>query len=179
MSRRHERAGWVSPAQRPRGPNDLPLCRWCNGECPTRRHTFCGPACVHEHKLRTDPGYAREQVLERDHGICRECGVDTLALYDLLRSTWLTTRPHPHKRSPAGAGDSAIDLLLREHRLTRHDFFNRKSLWDCDHHHPWAEGGHDLGLDNLVTLCIRCHRGKTAMQAQRRVHPLQIGLFDE
>lgn len=173
MSRRHERAGYRTPSRLPRGPNDLPLCRWCGQECPTRRNTFCRPACVHEHKIRTNPGYARSCVLARDRGICRACGVDTLELYDLIRATWATRRRLPDR------DDDRIDLLLREHRLTRADFFGRRTLWDCDHHHPWAEGGHDLGLDNLVTLCIPCHRAKTAAQAQRRAHPLQIGLFDE
>lgn len=176
MARRHDRAGYRSPARLPTGPNGLPLCRWCGQECPTRRNTFCGAPCVHEHRIRTNSTYARREVLERDHGICRECGVDTLELYDLLRVTWMTGRRRPGQDA---AVNDAIDVLLREHRLTRADFFGRRSLWDCDHVHPWAEGGHDLGMDNLQTLCIPCHRSKTAQQAQRRAHPLQIGLFDE
>ena len=65
--------GWV---ERKRG-----LCRWCNLEVPPGRFTFCSEFCVDEWKLRTNPGYLREKVLERDKGICALCGVDCLAAW--------------------------------------------------------------------------------------------------
>ena len=37
-------------------------------------------SCAGPRKLRTDPAYLREKVLERDKGICAQCGVDTVAL---------------------------------------------------------------------------------------------------
>jgi len=56
------------------------LCRWCRAETPPRRRTFCSDACVHEWKLRTDPGYLRERVLQRDAGVCAKCGINTISL---------------------------------------------------------------------------------------------------
>lgn len=47
---------------------------------PKGRFTFCGAECVHQWKLRTDPGYLREQVFARDRGVCALCGTDTEAL---------------------------------------------------------------------------------------------------
>ena len=50
------------------------LCRWCDTEIAKNR-TFCGDLCVHEWKLRTDAGYARKLVFERDAGKCALCPV--------------------------------------------------------------------------------------------------------
>ena len=67
-------------------------CRWCGGEVPKRRLTFCSAACVHEWKLRTDPGYLREQVFARDRGVCALCGIDTEALRKDKRKLDYTAR---------------------------------------------------------------------------------------
>lgn len=58
-----------------KGPNGRNLCRWCKVEVSSKRRTFCGkPECLHEWRLRSDPGYVRVCVRQRDHGICAECG---------------------------------------------------------------------------------------------------------
>jgi len=56
-----------------KSPAGLPLCRWCETECASKRRTFCGEACVHEWKLRSNAGYARRKVWERDAGQCALC----------------------------------------------------------------------------------------------------------
>lgn len=83
-------AGWVDPKSLPRGPEGRPLCRYCDRECAVGRRTFCsgarasfvyrdgayvaaGHGCVHEHCLRSDPGYARKCVWARDRGQCALC----------------------------------------------------------------------------------------------------------
>jgi hypothetical protein len=53
--------GWADRSALPKGEQGRPLCRWCNLEVPPRRFTFCSDWCVHEWKLRTDPGYLRDQ----------------------------------------------------------------------------------------------------------------------
>src|ERR1700681_3587399 len=68
-----------------KGPNGRPLCRWCNLEVPARRFTFCSDWCVREWRLRTDPGYLREQVLLHDQGIFAICRVDARAAYSDLK----------------------------------------------------------------------------------------------
>lgn len=131
----------------PQGPNQRPLCRWCQMEIPKGRFTFCSQWCVHEWRLRTDTGYLRDQVLARDHGICSLCQVDTEAAYlDLKRSR----------------GSHRIKLLARWglKRISRH------SLWDADHTSPVAEGGGECDLSNIRTLCLVCHRLET--QSLRR-----------
>jgi 5-methylcytosine-specific restriction protein A len=135
--------GWVDRRLLPRGPGGRCLCRWCALEVPRGRRTFCSAYCVHEWKLRTQPGYLREQVLLRDRGICAACGIDTLAEQRRLRF----------------ARGSARQELLEHWRPGGR---RRKSLWDADHTIPVAEGGGECDLDNLRTLCLLCHRAATA-----------------
>ena len=52
----------------------------------------------------------------------------------------------------------------------------RSTLWEVDHTIPVVEGGGSCGLDNLRTLCWRCHKGETRKLAarrarKRRTHP--------
>ena len=128
-----------------RGPNGLPLCRWCRLEILSRRRrTFCSDYCVHQWRLRSDPGYLRDQVFAHDAGICAVCETDTVAAYTGL------------KRSRARARAEALELWGLKHVTAR------RSLWDADHVLPVAEGGGECDLDNLRTLCLCCHREATA-----------------
>jgi len=90
-------AGHAHRTALPLGPNGLPLCRWCQLEIlARRRRTFCSEYCVHQWRLRSDPGYLRDQVFARDRGICTACGkarAEALALWGLKtvqarRSLW-------------------------------------------------------------------------------------------
>ena len=129
----------------PRGPNGLPLCRWCELEVlAKRRRTFCSDYCVHQWRLRTDPGYLRDQVFSRDRGICALCQADTVAIYAALKRA----------RGPARAAGLSLYGMK--------SITSRRSLWDADHIRPVAEGGGQCDLDNLRTLCIPCHREVTA-----------------
>lgn len=134
----------------PKGPTGRPLCRWCNLEVPPRRFTFCSEWCVHEWRLRTDPGYVRERVLQRDRGICAICKVDARAAYFELKRSRGTHRLK----------------LLAHWGLKR---ISRKTLWDADHIIPVVEGGGECDLENLRTLCLICHRAQTLALRQRMV----------
>lgn len=120
-------------------------CRWCGGEVRGRRWTFCSDACVHEWKLRTNPGYLREKVFERDRGVCAQCGLDTEAM-------------RKDKRK----------LDYRARRQFEKEWGGRRHLWDADHIVPVAEGGGECDLSNMRTLCLRCHRAATAELRRRR-----------
>jgi 5-methylcytosine-specific restriction endonuclease McrA len=100
--------------------------------------TFCGPECVHEYLLRSDPRYLRQKVFERDRGVCSVCKLDTMQIQRELSDV-----PYGPERNAR-----KIALGLYEHRDT---------FWDADHIQPVSEGGGLCGLDNLRTLCIRCH----------------------
>ncbi len=148
--------GQATRASLPLGPNNLPLCRWCDLEViAKRRRTFCSDYCVHQWRLRTDPGYLRDQVLARDSGICAVCRIDTVAAYNALKRA----------RGPARAAG------LRLYGMK--SITARRSLWDADHIRPVAEGGGQCDLDNLRTLCLLCHREATAHLRQRLSHARQ------
>ena len=137
-TRRIMPGGWVGRKKR------LP-CRWCGAEVAGRRRTFCGAACVHEWKLRTDPNYLREQVFQRDHGVCAACGLDTEAM-------------RKDKRK--------LDYNAR--RQFEKDWGGRRHLWDADHIVPVVEGGGECDLSNMRTLCLKCHKEATALLRMRR-----------
>jgi 5-methylcytosine-specific restriction endonuclease McrA len=142
------KGGWVDRSSVPRGLNGRGICRWCELEVPPRRFTFCSSYCVHEWKMRTQPGYLREQVFLRDRGVCAGCSVDTLAALRQL------------KRS---RGSNRESLMLHWGMKTR----MRRSLWDADHIVPVVEGGGECDLGNIQTLCLRCHRTATKMLRER------------
>lgn len=118
-----------------------PCCRWCGKDVPPPKLTFCGPACVHEYLLRSDPAYLRAEVFKRDKGVCCRCGFDTVKFQ---RALWGVT--------PAE----------REARKLAQGFpAHRDSFWDADHILPVCEGGGLCGLDGIATLCISCHLEKS------------------
>ncbi|MDQ2834895.1 MAG: HNH endonuclease [Acidobacteriota bacterium] len=132
------------------GPNGLRLCRWCDLEIlAKRRRTFCSDYCVHQWRLRTDPGYLRDQVFARDRGMCAGCGIDAVKAYSAL------------KRARGAARVAGQRLYGMKSAASR------RSLWDADHIRPVAEGGGQCDLDNLRTLCLLCHRDATAQLRQR------------
>lgn len=141
--------GRVSALNLPKGDNGRALCRWCSLEVPPPKRTFCSDWCVHEWKLRTDPGYLRDQVLARDKAICALCRVDT-------REAWL--------RLKRARGERRAEMLAKW-GMTK---LNRRSLWDADHVVPVIEGGGECDLSNIRTLCLRCHREVTAALRERR-----------
>jgi 5-methylcytosine-specific restriction endonuclease McrA len=100
---------------------------------------------VHEWKLRTTPGYLREQVFTRDRGVCAQCGLDT----ETLRK---------EKRK--------LDFNAR--RRFEKEWGDRRHLWDADHIVAVVEGGGECDLSNMRTLCLKCHRAATASLRKRR-----------
>jgi len=143
-----------SQAESQLGPHGRPLCRWCLMEIlAKRRRTFCSDFCVHQWRLRSDPGYLRDQVFARDRGLCALCSTDTVAAYAALKRS----------RDPGRA--QALELWGMK------SITARRSLWDADHIRPVAEGGGQCDLDNLRTLCLPCHREVTA-DLRRRLRPL-------
>ncbi len=170
MSTRRTMPGAYARGKPAKGPNGRYLCRWCGTEVTHKgRSTFCSPECVHEWNLRVDPSYARRMVFERDHGICAVCGLDCHALDEALKDLLAEV-----SRQPGffwWRGHDVLRQFLKENNLPRINERNHKafvSTWHMDHIIPVVEGGGECGLDNLRTLCIRCHRKETAELARRR-----------
>lgn len=156
MSYRRDRPGdWVDD-----GRTKLAACRWCEGPIPPkgRRRTFCSADCVHQYKVRTDSGYRRQKVFERDNGICGLCGVDCLGYENQLAA--LPWHSEPGKEQRARERARRMAGMKRRARGTGH-------LWQADHITPVSEGGGECDLDNLRTLCTACHKAETAKLRKR------------
>lgn len=141
-TKRTRDGGWIRTEDLPKGSGGRALCRRCASEVPHGRRSFCSLECVHEWRLRTDPGYLRDQVFARDRGYCALCHMDTVRVYQWLR------------RLKGAARTKAV----REWSIMK---LHRDSLWDADHIVPVAEGGGECDLTNMRTLCLKCHRKAT------------------
>ena len=159
-TRRTMPGGWASYRSLPRGPLGRCLCRWCALEVPKGRRTFCSDDCVHEWRLRSNPGYLREQVLKRDRGICKSCRIDTVTAQGILKRSRGASRQR----------------LLSFWDLKR---YTGRSLWEADHIVPVVEGGGECDLSNLRTLCLRCHRMATLGLRLRRAEARQLARTTE
>lgn len=127
-----------------------PLCRMCSGVVKPPRRSFCGEACVHEYKIRSDIRYARRQVRKRDKGVCAICKVNTK---EQEKEVWKLAT---HAQRVVKAAEFGVP----KHRVG-------DSYWDMDHIIPVSEGGGASGLENLRTLCIPCHKKETAALRKR------------
>lgn len=147
-TQRAMKGGRARSQELPKGENGRNLCRWCSLEVPKGRQTFCSEWCVTQWRLRTDMSYLRERTFERDHGVCTQCRVDTMA-------EWL------HIKRQRGTGRSRALAKWGLRSITR------KSLWDADHIVPVVEGGGGCDLENIRTLCLICHRKATSELRER------------
>jgi len=148
--------GWADPSGLPQGPNGRALRGWRRLEAPKGRRTFCSGWRVREWKIRSDAGYPRSLVCNRGHGVRAVCALDTIEAFRRLKRS----RGERRKALPPHWG------------LTR---LHRSSLWDAGHILPAADGGGECGLENIRTLCLRCHRQATFHLRARRVGKVYSG----
>ena len=125
-------------------------CRWCWGPCSGRRTSFCCQECADEAMIRCGRGI-RWYIRRRDKGICADCGVNASELRTAVRRAVLkvpwTKRYKIYRRMGISSSSEAY-----------------RSWWDADHIVPVEDGGGACGLDNYQTLCIWCHKEKSAKQ---------------
>jgi len=152
----------------PTGPGGRKLCRWCKTEVPPPKLTFCGEACVHEWRLRSDPNYMRQKVLERDRGVCAHCGLDCVLLSAVVHDHWLP--PQGWRRWDEKPAERQYHPLREVIRAWVVELGGKLhgAYWQADHIVPVVEGGGECGLENLRTLCVWCHKRETKELARRR-----------
>lgn len=151
-----------------------PLCRRCLGRIPYGRRIFCSDSCTHEWRLATSPEYLRSVVVERDNGICVACGFDGVSAdyqINLLREQYIRACSNWGSLDWLHAKQQLEELLKvyrnQGFRFNPEQFFRpgsrkMRSLWEADHIIAVAEGGGECDLDNVQTLCLRCHNRKSA-----------------
>ena len=152
------------PVSEERGPNGRRVCRYCHvNEVPPGRRTLCSDHCRNEMMLRCDRGWARREVQKRDRGVCALCKCDTQAL---LRQ-WNRLK-RPRRNDELTEGERLARRRKYEASLEARGFDLHKALWEADHIVPVARGGNEMGLENLRTLCVPCHKKVTASFAAWR-----------
>ncbi len=139
------------------GPNGRPLCRWCWGEVPKGRSKWCSTLCVEAYRIENDWNYCRRRVEERDGGVCVLCGTDTAWIVGAMDATLRAAR--------CGPGGLSRPECFRLWRGVLDCEFPHRG-WEADHIVARSEGGSDQ-LSNLRTLCVRCHKARTAEQRKR------------
>lgn len=162
------------------------LCKWCLAAVPKGRLCWCGDECVHAYFLTHDWKAIRAAVLKRDAGVCRHCRRDTLKAQrvhrDVALHAWSKVPGNRYSKNyyfanhlPAACNASnprcdrwrvvAIKIALAYgFGPTQHA---GRDWWEADHIHERIRGGRDH-LDNLRTLCLRCHKIETARLARER-----------
>ncbi len=139
--------------------NGEPICCFCDRPVGRGRRTWCSQECVDRFSLLTDWGYIRFKVFERDKGICAACGLDTEKKREVHRiathTLWRWANEH-----------NIYEWINVKRSLERQWCIRRGDIWDADHIIPVSEGGGNE-LENLRTLCIRCHKLDTAQVAAR------------
>ena len=148
--------GWVNPKKLPKGPNGRALCRECKTEVPPNRKTFCSRECVAAWRIKSDPTYVRQQAFARDHGVCAICGLDTQQLERVLLAYYAESGKEAALKLAASVGFKVRFYAARYGRI------KIRSLHEIDHIVPVAEGGGLCSLDQMRTLCTRCHKKVTA-----------------
>lgn len=132
----------------PRNEKGKRLCRNCKAEgretvMAKGKRNNCSHECAEAWAIKTTPTLMRRAVLNRDHGICASCRVDTIA----QKAEYLAIRTIAERevfRKMAGIPPSRSG-----------------DWWNADHIIPVTEGGGECGLENYRTLCIPCHKKAT------------------
>lgn len=171
------------------------LCRWCKTEVQPPRRTWCGDYCFAQFQKLTE---VLETIYARDDGNCRSCGVDIDELTSFHRQAGvLISSAETAALKYLSTKENKYCLELAELKLKiariqeahpdwftdRHDDWSRKlfpdipvrpivrlkhsRLYEIDHIIPVSKGGTTTS-DNLMTLCIDCHRKKTNEERKRK-----------
>lgn len=147
-----------------KGPNGKCLCKFCRKEVPPgRRRYWCSQECVDE--LNRQSGTPRELAYRRDGGVCAHCGADCERLERV--------RDYLKYRAKVTWYHWAIEKDRKKARPKWLNSFRAKfpwanrHTWEADHETPVIEGGGEIGMDNIRTLCVPCHHVQTKMLHQR------------
>lgn len=139
----------------PKNEEGLTCCRWCGKGVKPPRRTMCSPECVHELQLRTNGRYLRDCVYNRDKGVCKICNIDT------KKTAKMALQLNTKERE---------EYLKKFNISLKRKIWKRKhggGLWDADHIIAVKDGGGQCGLENIRTLCIKCHKNVTKESYQK------------
>ncbi len=122
-------------------------CRGCGEPIPKNRRTWCSREC----DRKFNPASVLSEVRKRDKDVCAFCGLD-----------------HPHEKKKWYANKPEWIYNLGVPPEKRISMFNSHQEWlrakptpiNYDHIIPFCDGGLTV-LENIRTLCEKCHKKRT------------------
>lgn len=156
-----------------KAPDGTHLCRVCGGPCSGRRTSFCSHKCDRAYRDQ-QPGHLRFVVEQRDHGICAACEIDCKALAGWLERLGARVRRGGDVPDLRAYREAAAQCRAFGLPADSFPHYRVRALWEADHVVPLAEGGANT-VENLRTLCVRCHKRASAEGAARRARARRAG----
>jgi len=101
------------------------------------------------------PAFVLSNVRKRDKGICQICGVDLKR----AEAEWWKKKPNDEK-----------GYVWQEHE----QWMRQKPIANYDHIIPFSEGGMTV-LENMRTLCEKCHKNRTKEWHREKAQQRQNG----
>ncbi len=160
-----------------------PLCAVCNAELRRKdgrpryiNARYCSKHCRDEASVRSGKtNRIRELLLDRDKGICAECGIHCEMIKDNLEKIdqWSYEVFYPTAMDPESSLRIVAKLAKRlysvfKERAAPFGFRPYRHSWEAHHKVPVVEGGGGCDLEGFATHCIACHKHNTAELASRR-----------
>jgi hypothetical protein len=151
------------------------FCRWC-GEATKGKLLWHQGACLDAFFLATRSASQRRVCMDRDKGVCRACGLDTIKQERLARDTVhlvnrLVQMDLRQEGNFAWNDWRRKDAMVKEGMKNRGLVIPGGAWWQADHRKPLVEANGDLSYwaaENLQTLCHWCHAKKSAADNRRR-----------
>ena len=123
------------------------------------RDSFCSKDCFEYHVQSRSGKTLRMAVFERDRGVCEKCHLDCHALVSRIKCL------KPHQRLPIIESLAPQFTRAQKDKLARDAY--EGSAWEADHIIAVKDGGGECTVDNMRTLCRRCHARNTKEQHKR------------
>lgn len=146
-------------------------CRRCLKVIREDGHdSYCSSDCWAAENHELSQSALRAAVLERDKGVCHDCGCDCEALREELR---MLREDYPCSMRAPMVLDARIHQLVRL-GFPRGPVERGETLWEADHVKERVKGGPNT-LANLATRCLACHSKKTSSLASSRAESRKVG----
>ncbi len=136
----------------------LKECTWCGKVVGKYRSTWCSQDCVDQFSRRCCSVKSASFVYDRDHGICRLCGIDVAKQEQEFNAAW---RQKEKDLEAVGIRYGKVWTAARD-ALRSEYCFARGRWYEVDHEIPVSEGGGLCEPEKLRLLCGKCHARETA-----------------
>ncbi len=147
-------------------------CRLCEESLPQGRISWCSEECRESFYLVASSSVLRYHVYQRDRGVCAACNMPCVDL-EIQIYGYDTMLKLPTPQSAVKRSHHMVMAMRAEMQRRGFSVASNRSFWDADHYEALEEGG-SWRLENVQTLCVPCHKEKTAEHTGRRARIKRI-----